>query len=149
MVVEKRIANSRRLPSRGDEVTYAWYPNFLVRKWIRTFENEVGRFHAVLLDDGDLHVDTRRRTPPVWLLENDGEFSIWHDLHQRPESVSQLEFDIEQVIAHYESEEGDVYYAVELSQHKGPIWLLDSGESNTAIQTYCLTLSKEQKDQTI
>ena len=141
MAIEKRVALSRRSPRRGDEVTYPWYPNFVVKKWITSFENSMGIFHAVILDDGDLLVDTRRRVPPVWVFDCDGEFSIWHDIHQRPLSVSQLEFNVERVICHYESEEGDVYYAVEMSRYLSPIWLLDSKESIEAIQTYCLRLS--------
>lgn len=146
MVVKERVALSRRFPSRGDEIKYAWYPNFVVKEWITSFKNSMGTFHAVLLDAGDMFIDTGRRLPPVWVFESNGEFSIWHDVYQRPRSISQSDFDVERVICHFEAQDGAVYYAVELSQFVSPVWLLDTKENNQeAIQTYCLRLGIGEK----
>ncbi|KAH8655519.1 hypothetical protein BX600DRAFT_385289 [Xylariales sp. PMI_506] len=62
----------------------------------------------------------------LWVVEDGGNLRIWQECRQSPWITDgEVEGEIEEIIGHYESDTGSVYYAIKWMDYECPTWELE------------------------
>lgn len=78
----------------------------------------------------------------LWVSKDSQGFQVWQECRQRPFIMEgESEYEIEEILGHYETQTGAVYYAVKWFDYECPTWELeDDLWSSRLITDYCLQL---------
>jgi hypothetical protein len=134
------VLASRQL-RRGESIACPWSSGLSVVEVLHTVEISGKLFRGILAEAKDENGWPFGSPTPIWVYDNGSALEVWHDIGQRPQTHKQSNSAIQDVIAHYEDNIGNVYYAIQWDGYFCPVWVLeeDLGEDD-AITSYCLGL---------
>lgn len=119
-----------------------WSPNVAVQDILCSVQTEHGQFLGVKIDlpMGDSWPGNADALH--WLYRDKNGLRLWQEIQQRPRAADVSPPEIERVLAHYETQDNRVYYAIKWCHYACPTWELeeDLASHSNLITQYCLDL---------
>ena len=128
---------------RGSFVRTAWSSNVVILQVLYSLRTPNQIFHGVKVDTLDQEVGASTDgNGLLWVAEDSQGLRVWQECRQRPFILDgEIEYEIEEIVGHYEAQTGSVYYAVKWSDYECPTWELeDNLRSTRFITEYCMQL---------
>jgi hypothetical protein len=130
---------------RGSIIRTAWSSKVAILEVLFSFGTSYRTFLGVRAETLDRKSD---HDELLWVCKDSQGFQLWQECRQRPYIIDgESDYEIEQILGHYESQSGDIHYAVKWIDYECPTWELeDDLWSCRLITTYCLDLLRLTQD---
>ncbi|KAI1857233.1 uncharacterized protein JN550_013368 [Neoarthrinium moseri] len=129
----------------GDVVKTSWSSNVIVLRILYTVTTSRYAFHGVLAKNLDWSAqDEPNSDELLWVYNIAGQISLWQEMRQRPKAGAEFtDHEIQEIIGHYELEDGRLFYAIKWAGYECPTWEPEGslGAYKETILDYWLSLS--------
>jgi hypothetical protein len=126
---------------QGSFVQTAWSSKVAILEVLYSFRTSHQTIFGVRAETLDQKSDHHGL---LWVRKDSRGFQLWQECRQRPYIIDgESDYEIEEILGHYETESGTVYYAVKWIDYECPTWELeDDLWSCRLITSYCLHLTQ-------
>lgn len=123
-------------------VRTAWSSKVAILEVLYTYRTLYQTFLGVRTETLD---PTSDQNGLLWVCKDTQGYQVWQECHQRPYIIEgESDYDVKEILGHYESPNGSVYYAVKWIGYECPTWELeDDLWGCRLITTYCLSLPQQ------
>ena len=131
-------------PRKGVLIQTPWSSNVVLQEIIYEVHTYINTFYGVRAETRDSNGWPLKSDHLLWVYDKEQELHLWQEAIQQPRSVDVDLDDAVKVIGHYESDTGEVFYALKWSNYSCPTWELeeDLSRHNNIITQYCLNLTR-------
>lgn len=110
-------------PNVGAKIYTPWSSNVILLEILLIHHNVVGTFYGIRSETRDKEGWPLDSKSPLWVYDDNKTLRLWQEFRQCPRTQD-LD-NIEDIIGHYESNSGKIYYAVKWSDYACPTWELE------------------------
>ncbi|KAH6645701.1 hypothetical protein BKA67DRAFT_503388, partial [Truncatella angustata] len=109
---------------QGTKVETMWSSNVVVSSIICTFQSSQFTFYGILGQNSDRSFEHWQVSDELlWIYDTGATVSVWQESQQRPNAAEGfVGYEIENIIGHYEFDNGRLFYAVKWSGYNCPTW---------------------------
>lgn len=130
-------------PNVGAKIATPWSSNVILLEILLIHHNVVGTFYGIRSETRDRQGWPLVSKNPLWVYDDNKTLRIWQEIRQCPRTQDLDK--IETIIGHFESDAGDIYYAVKWSEYACPTWELEEDllYYNDSLNNYYMNLSNK------
>lgn len=128
----------------GAMIKIQWPWGLIVRKVLYTYEFGKKTFHGIVAREAPFSAIDRE--PLLWVLDGENGLTEYWEVGPEPQRVgTSLEWDVERVIGHYRTREGQFIYSIKWVGYDCPTWEPEDhlGNCNEAVLRYWLDAASQ------